>query len=95
MIRGEINIFFFGLKRIQHRDSIFHQNFGSKLHRSRYFEARYDFSKLRKKMLEKNVYFRTPIALYIPKFIVKNKKKHFFRRNSKVLSETKVTLYNF
>ena len=64
--------FFFGLKHIQHRDSIFHQNFGSKLHRSRYFEARY-LEIEKKDVGKKNVYFRTPVALYIPKFIAKNK----------------------
>ena len=69
--------FFFGLKRIQHRDSIFHQNFGSKLHRSRYFEARY-LEIEKKDVGKKIVYFRTPVALYISKFIAKNKKKTFF-----------------
>ena len=69
--------FFFGLKRIQHRDSIFYQNFGCKLHRSRYFEARY-LEIEKKDVGKKIVYFRTPVALYIPKFIVKNKKKNIF-----------------
>ena len=75
--------FFFGLKRIQHRDSIFHQNFGSKLHRSRYFEARY-LEIEKKDVGKKIVYFRTPVALYIPKFIAKNKKKKtFFQKELK------------
>ena len=77
MIRGEISKFFFGLKRIQHRDSIFHEILPSKLRRSRYFEARY-LEIEKKDVGKKIVYFRTPGALYIPKFIAKNKKKTFF-----------------
>ena len=73
--------FFFGLKRIQHRDSIFHEILLSKLRRSRYFEARY--LEIEKKSWKKIVYFRTPVALYIPKFIVKNKKKTFFQKELK------------
>ena len=74
--------FFFGLKRIQHRDSIFHQNFGSKLHRSRYFEARY--LEIEKKDVGKKLFIlEHPLLCTYPNLQRKIKKKTFFQKELK------------